>query len=156
MAGWKVGRGAIGPLLPLVGTWVAASPSSAGDGVQGTCHRTFTRLGTTSLVLEAIWALGGGRTYREIAVYGIDDDGHLAAWSFTSDGKRSVARRVDGTDVHPQAVAFVADMPAGRARMVYWPPDDDDGGFRFAVESGTQKGWRRFLDHRYRPVAGDA
>jgi hypothetical protein len=43
-------------------------------------------------------------------------------------------------------------MPAGLARMVYWPDRDSDA-FQFCVESRTQKGWRRFLHHRYRPAA---
>ena len=63
------------------------------------------------------------------------------ASSFTSDGKRSQGALADVTDVHPEAIGFGADMPAGRARMVYWPAED--GGFRWAVESGTKKGGNR-------------
>lgn len=39
-------------------------------------------------------------------------------------------------------------MPTGRARMIYWP--DEDGGFRWAVESKNKKGWHRFTEHHYR------
>ena len=48
-----------------------------------------------------------------------------------------------------------ADMPAGRARMAYWP--EEGGGFHWVVESRTKKGWRRFVDHSYRadrPTSG--
>ena len=34
------------------------------------------------------------------------------------------------TDLHPEAFAFKADMPAGRARMAYWPADN--GGIHWA------------------------
>lgn len=71
--------------------------------------------------------------------------------SFTSDGKRSNGVAVDAPDVHALAVAFEADMPAGRARMLYWPAED--GALFFAVESRTQKGWNRFLQHRYHRTA---
>jgi hypothetical protein len=77
------------------------------------------------------------------------DNGTLSFWSFTSDGKRSEGRLADGTDVHPEAVAFEADMPAGVARMIYWP--GDDGTVRWAVEAKGKKGWRRFTEHTYRP-----
>ncbi|HEX4695321.1 hypothetical protein [Sphingomonas sp.] len=58
----------------------------------------------------------------------------------------------DGSDVHPQAVAFEAQMPAGLARMIYWPTEDGAPGFHFAVESKVKVGWNRFLRHTYRPV----
>jgi hypothetical protein len=38
-------------------------------------------------------------------------------------------------------------MPAGCARMVYWP---EEGGYYFVVEAETEKGWSRFVDHSYR------
>ena len=47
------------------------------------------------------------------------------------------------------ALCFEAQMPAGLARMVYWPDDAD--GFFWAVESKTQKGWNRFQFHHYHP-----
>ena len=71
-------------------------------------------------------------------------------WSFTSDGKRSDGVLVEAADVHPQAIAFEAEMPAGRARMVYWP--DEKEGMHWAVENLTKKGWNRFVDHHYKAV----
>ena len=53
----------------------------------------------------------------------------------------------DVSDINPEAVGFEADMPAGRARMAYWP---EQGGFRFVVEAKTENGWSRFVDHSYR------
>ena len=38
-------------------------------------------------------------------------------------------------------------MPAGLARMIYWP--DEAGGFYWAVEARNQKGWKRFTQHHY-------
>lgn len=142
---WKKGRGKLGVLEPLLGSWQAEADSPMGPI---RCVRKFSRiLRGTRVLLEAQWIFGD-KAYEEHAVYGVDDAGALAFWSFTSDGKRSVGRLADGQDVHPSAIAFEAEMPAGLARMVYWPADDD--GLRWAVESRTQKGWRRFTEHHYR------
>ena len=81
---------------------------------------------------------------------GVGDGGQVCFWSFTSDGKRSQGVLADVTDLHPEAVGFEADMPAGRARMAYWP--EEAGGFHWVVESKTKKGWRRFVHHSYRPT----
>jgi hypothetical protein len=145
---WKPGRGLLGPLKPLLGGWEAE-----GDGPQPgsriRCTRTFRPvLGGSWIQLEARWALGPDRAYEETALFGRGADGRLAFFSFTSDGKRSEGWLADGADVHPQALAFEADMPAGRARMLYWPAEDE--GFYFAVESRTKKGWNRFVRHHYR------
>jgi hypothetical protein len=86
--------------------------------------------------------------YEEVAVIGPGEGGAVSFWSFTSDGKRSQGTAADVTDIHPEAVGFEAKMPAGLARMVYWP--DGEGGFRWAVESRTARGWRRFVEHCYR------
>lgn len=77
----------------------------------------------------------------------------MARWpsSFTSDGKQARGVQADGSDVHPQAIAFEAQMPAGLARFVYWPADDGKG-YYFAVENRTKKGWNRFLRHHYLPA----
>ena len=74
----------------------------------------------------------------------------LSFWSFTSDGKRSTGALADVREVHPLAIGFEAQMPAGLARMVYWPAEG--GGFRWAVESRTKKGWNRFTEHHYLPL----
>ncbi len=145
---WKTGRGLLGPMRPMLGAWIADADM---NGVRFTCTRTFEPLGKGWIRLEAVWNLPQG-AYVETALFGAGDDGTLGFFSFTSDGKRSVGRLADGSDVDPAAVAFEARMPAGLARMIYWPPEDGDG-FRFAVESRTRKGWNRFLVHHCRPLA---
>jgi hypothetical protein len=52
--------------------------------------------------------------------------------------------------LHPQAIAFEAKMPAGLARQIYWP--NADGGFDWAVEAKSKKGWKRFTEHHYAPA----
>jgi hypothetical protein len=149
--GWTFGRGALGPLKPLLGQWRAEATAASGAGAMR-CTRSFApALGGAYVRLDARWEIGPGRAYEEVALFGKNEDGRLAFWSFTSDGKRSQGAVADGSDVHPQAVAFEAAMPAGLARMIYWP-DEDGPGFRFAVESRTKKGWNRFLTHLYGPL----
>ena len=80
---------------------------------------------------------------------GADAEGTVRFWSFTSDGKRSEGKVADVTDLHPEAVGFEAEMPAGLARFAYWPADE---GYAFVVEAKTKKGWSRMVDHRYRPA----
>jgi hypothetical protein len=147
---WNKGRGKLGPFLPLHGAWIAEAESPMGPM---RCTRAIVPiLGGRYLRLDARWSFGAGaagRAYEEMAVIGAGDDGTVCFWSFTSDGKRSQGVIADVTDLHPEAVGFEADMPAGHARMAYWP--DGAGGFHWVVESRTQKGWKRFVEHRYRP-----
>ena len=144
---WKKGRGKLGALDPLLGAWEADAETPVG---RVRCKRRFTRiLGDSCVLLEAEWFLPG-KVYREHAIYTVGDAGALSFWSFTSDGKRSEGRATDAGDVHPEAIAFEAEMPAGTARMIYWPAAD--GGIEWAVESKTKKGWRRFSHHHYRPT----
>ena len=144
---WKKGRGKLGSLQPLLGSWEAESDSPMG---KLKCTRTFKLiLGDKYIELYARWQSGKG-AYEETAIYGINDD-VLSFWSFTSDGKKSQGYVADGTDVHPDAICFEANMPAGLARMVYWPADD--GGFHWAVESKVKKGWNRFTMHHYHAIA---
>ena len=103
------------------------------------------------LRLSALPDLDDEWRYREVALFGKDEGGGLAFWSFTNDGKRSRGKLSDGSDVYPDAVAFEAQMPQGLARMIYWPAEDGEG-FYFAVESRTKKGWNRFMRHRYRAI----
>jgi hypothetical protein len=159
---WKKGRGRLCILTPLLGRW-----SATGDSPMGPvrCTRVLdTVLGGAYVRLEARWEFGAvppkasaecpdapakpGGGYQEIALFGAGEGGGVAFWSFTSDGKRSQGASADVTDIHPEAVGFEAQMPAGLARMAYWP--DGDGGFFFVVESKNKKGWRRFLEHHYR------
>jgi hypothetical protein len=144
---WKKGRGKLGPLQPLLGNWQAETDSPMG---KLKCTRTFKLiLGDKYIELYARWQFGKG-AYEETAIYGVNDD-TLSFWSFTSDGKKSQGYLADGTDVHPDAVCFEANMPAGLARMIYWPAED--GGFHWAVESKVKKGWNRFTMHHYHAIA---
>ena len=146
---WKPGRGALGTLSPLIGEWRSA-PGDDKPASRAPCTRRFAPFGKSWLRLEADWDMPNA-SYREFAMFGRDADGRLVFWSFTNDGKRSNGAACDGADVHPAAIAFLAEMPAGTARMIYWPADDQPG-FRFAVESRTRKGWNRFFEHLYRPA----
>ena len=152
---WKKGRGKLGVLRPLLGAWVAKADSPMGPLV---CTRTFTEvLGGSYIQLMARWEFGGAAAkkakspahpYEEIAIIGVGDAGTLVFWSFTSDGKRSHGAIADVTDIHKEAIGFEAQMPAGLARMAYWPDESD--GFHWAVEAKNAKGWRRFTEHHYR------
>jgi hypothetical protein len=160
---WKKGRGKLGFLKPLLGRWVAEAETPMGPV---RCTRDFEPvLGGSYVRLQARWVFGAGagktqgerlgpavdgdRGYEEFALIGAGEGGKVGFWSFTSDGKRSQGTVADVTDLHPEAVGFEAQMPAGFARMAYWPDGD---GFRWVVESRTAKGWRRFVEHRYRPA----
>lgn len=144
---WKKGRGKLGPLSPLIGDWKAQATTPLG-AVQ--CLRTFTPiLKGTYVQLTARWEFPQGN-YEELAMFGVNSDGKLAFWSFTSDGKNSTGIAADVTDLHPAAIGFEAQMPAGLARMAYWPDEDD--GYYWIVEAKTKKGWKRFTEHHYRPA----
>lgn len=141
---WKKGRGKLGFMEPLLGTWKASSDSPMGP-VQ--CTRTFARvLKGTYIQLTAVWKFKGS-AYEEVAYFGTRPDGTVGFWSFTSDGKHSEGCVADVTDIHPQAIGFEAQMPAGLARMAYWP--DKDQGFHWAVEAKNKKSWKRFTEHHY-------
>jgi hypothetical protein len=148
---WKKGRGKLGALAPLHGRWIAEAPSPRGPM---RCHRSLAPvLGGRYLQVDVRWefgAPGGDGAYEERALIGVGQDGVVRFWSFTSDGKHSEGVLADVTDIHPEAVGFEADMPAGRARMAYWPAEG--GGFHWAVESKNKAGWKRFVEHLYRPV----
>lgn len=147
---WRAGRGVLGPLRPLLGDWSSEAAGPDGASLMH-CTRSFRPFGKGWIELDARWNMGEGKTYRELAFYGAMADGKLGFHSFTSDGKRSEGALADGSDVNEHAIAFEAQMPAGLARMIYWPAEE--GGFYFAVESRTQKGWNRFLRHHYRAGA---
>ncbi|QLQ14042.1 MAG: hypothetical protein HZY74_13300 [Brevundimonas sp.] len=146
MTTWTKGRGLLGPMKPLLGRWTAQTEAY---GQPVTCQRVFEPFGKGWVRLDAAWNLPG-QTYLETAFFGPVEDGRLGFFSFTNDGKRSTGQLADGTDVDPQAIAFEAQMPAGLARMIYWPWRTV-AGFNFAVESRTKKGWNRFVIHSYRP-----
>ncbi len=145
---WKKGRGKLGILAPLVGTWHADADTPDGRPGKIHCERRFKKALNNSYVeLTAIWHMSD-TIYEERAFFGCDATGKLRFWSFTSDGKQSNGELTDAIDIHPEAIGFIAQMPAGIARQVYWP--DEAHGFRWAVESQTKKGWKRFVDHHYR------
>lgn len=152
---WKTSRGKLGPFAPLHGSWVARADSEMGPV---TCHRSLQPvLGGAWLQLDVRWEFGGGkgggrRGYEERALIGPGPDGRVGFWSFTSDGKGSQGALADVTDLHPEAVGFEAQMPAGLARQAYWPVEG--GGFRWVVEARGKKGWRRFVEHEYRAERG--
>lgn len=143
---WKKGRGKLGILTPLIGEWVAESESPMG---KVKCTRIFKPiLGSNYIQLNADWKFGK-KIYSEHAIYGIKD-GKVTFWSFTSDGKNSSGVLSVGSDVHSEAICFEAQISAGIARMIYWP--SEEGGFYWAVESKTKKGWNRFTKHHYRAL----
>lgn len=144
---WKKGRGKLGPLSPLIGKWKAETESPMGHLI---CTRSFKSiLGDKYIQLNATWKFGKS-SYDEIALYGVDRDGQLSFWSFTSDGKLSQGKLSKAADVHPDAICFEAQMPAGLARMIYWP--DEQEGFHWAVEAKNKKGWKRFTQHHYKKL----
>ena len=144
---WNKGRGKLGFFQPLLGIWQAETDSDMGTVK---CRRTFTRVLDGAYVqLRAVWELETG-SYKELALFGTGADGRVCFWSFTSDRKQSQGCLADVSDVHPLAIGFEAEMPAGLARMVYWPSQQD--GFYWAVESKTRAGWNRFTEHHYHTV----
>lgn len=143
---WKKGAGKLGVLNPLLGTWQASAVSPMG---KVKCTRTFTKILNGKYIhLIARWEFGK-KIYEEFALYGVKNN-KLSFWSFTSDGKRSEGVIADGNDVHPDTIAFEAQMPAGLARMIYWP--NEDGSINWAVEAKNKKGWKRFTQHKYLPL----
>jgi hypothetical protein len=145
---WQRGRGRLGVLAPLLGAWVAEGESEAGPY---RCERRFERALHGSYVeLRAEWRLPGGM-YDEVTLHGYDRDGELRFWSFTSDGRQTTGWRVTADDLPHPGIAFAADLPAGRARFAYLAPPE--GGLLYVAESQTARGWNRFVEHRYVPLA---
>ena len=151
---WINGRGILGPLKPLVGQWVTATASGSTPAASMRCSRAFSRWVEGWIELDARWSVSADNEYRERAFFGASE-GKLTCFSLTSDGKHSVGHLVDGSDVDVNAIAFEAAMPAGIARMIYWPLSSGEPGFRFAVESKTKTGWNRFLEQQFVPQFSD-
>ncbi len=144
---WKKGRGTLAILVPLLGTWHADADTP--DGRPGTvhCERRFQQaLNGSYIELTAIWQMGN-TVYEERAFFGRDAVGALRFWSFTSNGKQSQGELTDVSDIHPEAIGFIAQMPEGIARQAYWP--DQVQGMHWVVEAQTKEGWDRFVDHHY-------
>jgi len=144
---WKKGHGKLGALAPLIGSWETETDTPVGVL---RCTRSFIPiLGGAYVQLNALWKFGKG-DYQEHAIYGVNNDGQIRFWSFTSDGKRSEGTLADVSDIHPRAIGFESQMPAGLARMAYWP--NEQWGVSWAVEAKTKKGWKRFTEHHYQPT----
>jgi hypothetical protein len=147
---WNKGRGKLGFFDPLLGIWQAEAMSELGPVK---CKREFKKvLSGKYMQLAANWVYAD-RTYDELAIIGVNPEKEVCFWSFTSDGRQSNGKLADVTDVQPEAIGFEAQMPAGIARMVYWP--DEETGLYWAVESKTKRGWNRFVEHHYLPVKDD-
>lgn len=143
---WKKGRGKLGLFKPLLGSWIAEQKSEMG---YMKCTRTFKQvLNGNYIELNAKWEFGG-KIYEEISIFGAEKD-TITFWSFTSDGKKSNGYLANASDIHPDAICFEAQMPAGLARMIYWP--DQNSGFRWAVENKVKNGWNRFTEHSYKSI----
>ena len=153
---WKKGRGKLGPMAPLLGSWKAKADTPMGPVA---CLRTYQKFGDGYVKLDAAWqftatqkpARSASKTYREVAFFGPDKDGVLTFWSYTNDGKKSSGRLANASDMHPQSVCFEAQMDAGLARQVFWPADS--GGFHWVIEAKSKKGWTQLADHHYRAAA---
>lgn len=144
---WKKGRGKLGLFDPLLGSWQAEAKSEMGTIK---CKREFKKtLSGKYIQMTVNWEFAD-RSYDELAMIGVNPEKEISFWSFTSDGKQSQGKLADVTDVHPNAIGFVAQMPAGLARMVYWL--DEKEGFHWVVEAKTKKGWSRFTEHHYSPI----
>lgn len=150
---WSKGRGVLGLLNPLLGEWVTLHAKGTSGAAEMCCRRSFAMLGKGWIELKADWQTGPTSEYLERAMFGAGEGGQLSCFSFTSDGKKSVGRQSDATDVDARAISFEAQMPAGLARMIYWPRLSEEPGFFFAVESRTKKGWNRFLLQEFVPVS---
>jgi hypothetical protein len=140
---WKSGRGKLGVFQPFMGRWIAKGDSEMGPV---TCTRSFSKVLEDKYIQMTVTWEFASKVYEEIAMIGIDEQ-KIKFWSFTSDGKKSHCEIKDGTDIHPEAICFEAQMPAGLARMIYWP--DEKEGFHWAGESKNKKGWKRFTEHYY-------
>jgi len=144
---WKKSRGKLGIFNPLLGSWQAVADSPMG---KVTCSRVFTTvLDGGYIQLETDWQYEGG-SYKEIALIGVNPDKEINFWSFTSDKKQSKGYLADVSELHPEAIGFEAQMPAGLARQAYWP--DEAEGFHWVVEAKTKKGWSRIAEHHYNEI----
>lgn len=147
---WKKGRGKLGIFEPLLGNWVANENSK--DRMNCRCDRSFTKtLGGKYIQLKADWHLGD-KLYEDHTLFGVNAHKAVCFWSFQSDGKQATGELTEAPDIHEDAVAFIAQMPAGTARQVYWP--DDEGGFYWVVQSKTKKGWNEIVHHHYKRQNG--
>lgn len=143
----KKGRGKLGLFAPLLGEWITNKDSR--DPKQPECHRTFKQtLDNKYIQLDVEWMLEN-KVYQDLTMIGLNAGKEICFWSFTSDGKNSFGQLADVSDIHPEAIGFEAEMPAGLARQAYWPAEEE--GFYWVVESKTKKGWNRFVKQHFTP-----
>jgi hypothetical protein len=144
-------KDALAPLTPLLGAWSAKVDTPMG---RTHCTREFASvLGGTYVELIANWEFGAGHgKYEERALFGIDPNGALAFWSFTSDGGQATGAIANVDEIQPSALGFIAQMPAGRARQAYWL--SSDSVLHWVVDAETAKGWERLASHEYHRALG--
>ncbi len=149
MKGWGKGRGKMGFMTPLLGIWRAEVPETPMGHV--VCLRTYRKILDGKFIeLTADWDIGeGAKTYREVALYGLNRSGAPSFWSFTSDGGTSSGVLADVSDMGEGAIGFEAEMPAGKARFGMWPEGD---GFIWGADAATKKGWSQMVRHHCVPV----
>jgi len=146
---WKKGGGKLGVLAPIVGEWQASAETPM--GIVNVHRKIQPTLSGSHFSMDVVWKFGQ-KEYVEHAIIGLNRQGVITFWSFTNDGKNSTGHLVEAPDIHPNAIAFQAEMPAGTARMTFFPDPDDASGMIWVVESKNQKGWNRFTTHHYKPV----
>lgn len=150
MTTWKKGRGKLGIFDPLIGNW--ATNIGSKDRQKPYCTRSFKMaLGNNYIIQDVAWFLGD-KTYNDHTIIGLNNEKRICFWSFTSDGKNSHGTLADVSDIHPEAIGFEAEMPAGIARQVFWP--GENGTFNWVVESKTKKGWNRFVHQVFQKGKG--
>jgi len=148
---WSKGRGKMGFMNPLLGSWRASVPETPLGPV--ICLRTFRKvLDGKFIELIADWDINAGdKTYREQAMYGLDRSGTPSFWSFTTDGGTSFGTLCDVSEMEGAAFGFEAEMTKGLARFVIVPMDE---GFMWKADAKTKKGWSELVCHHCLPVAG--
>ena len=141
---WKTGRGKMGFLHPLLGTWRAVDPDTPLGKV--ICVRHYEKILDGKFIkLVADWDIGNGKkTYQEIAHYGLNREKVPSFWSFTSDGGHSMGVLADVESMHTGAKGFEAEMPSGLARFGFWPTET---GMVWAAEAKTKTGWLPMIYH---------
>lgn len=148
MKNWGKGRGKMGFMSPLIGAWKAELEDTPLGPV--VCIRTYRKtLDGKFIELTADWEINNGKkSYKELALYGLDRSGVPSFWSFTSDGGTSTGVLADVSDMGERAIGFEAEMPAGRARFGIWPAKE---GFIWGADSKTKKGWSELIRHHCLP-----
>lgn len=142
---WKKGRSKLGIFQPIIGSWITNAGSN--DPTKPPCNRVLKfDLGNKYIIQDVVWHLGD-KNYMDHTVIGLSSDKRITCWSFTSDGKNSTGKLADVSDIHPLAIGFESQMPAGLARQAFYP--DEKEGFHWVVEAMNKKGWKRFLEQHY-------